>query len=271
VPLPCVGVGAAASQACGGVGPEALQQPVAGRVATGGGHQRLVHQRWQHPDHAVAAGAAGGTDRLDRVVVEVGREYPQPVEQGALLVAEQVIAPVDRGPQRAVPRQSRAGTGRQQLEALVKEFQERGWREAAHAGGRQLDRQRQPIQPLAQRRHRRGVGVGQRKARRGVRGTVDEQAHGVVPGSGGRPGRCLPAGNGQRLDLVADLAGDAEDLPAGGQHPQLVTSRQQVRDDRSGLGDHVLAVVDQQQTLQLAGCVAEAVPHRAGRLGADAE
>jgi hypothetical protein len=170
-----------------------------------------------------------------------------------------------------VPRQDRPGAGGQQLEALVEELQERGRREAAHARGRQLDRQRQPIEPLAQRRHRRGVGVGQGEARRGVRRSVGEQAHSVVPAGGGRAGGCLPAGNGQRLDLVADLAGDAEDLPAGGQHPQRAADRQQVGEERSRLGDHVLAVVDQQQALQLEGCVAEAFPHGAGRLGADAE
>jgi hypothetical protein len=79
------------------------------------------------------------------------------------------------------------------------------------------------------------------------------------------------AGDRQRLDLVADLAGDAEDLSAGGQHPQQAAGREQVGDELGGLGDHVLAVVDQQQTVQLARRVAEAVTHGARRLRADAE
>jgi hypothetical protein len=82
----------------------------------------------------------------------------------SLVVVEQLVTPVDRAAQRAVPRQSGTGAGREQLEALVEMLHKLSRPEAAHPSGGQLDRQWQPVEPLAQRRHGRCDGVGERKA-----------------------------------------------------------------------------------------------------------
>jgi hypothetical protein len=52
--------------------------------------------------------------------------------------------------------------------------------QTAHPGCGQLDRQRQPIQPPAQRRHGGAEGVGEYEIRRGHARAVNEQAHRIV-------------------------------------------------------------------------------------------
>ena len=165
-----------------------------------------------------------------------------------------------------MPRRSGTGAGRQQFEALVKVLHKLGRAEAAHPGGGQLDRQRQPVQPLAQRRHGRGDGVGEREAGRHGRRTVDKQAHRIVRPGVGSPAGVQLGGHGQRLHLVADLAGHAERFAAGGEHPQRSAGGQQAGDDLGRFGDHVLAVVHYQQAARLACHLTQDVAQRASRL-----
>ncbi len=170
-----------------------------------------------------------------------------------------------------MPRRSGPGAGRQQLEALIEVLHQISRAEAAHPGGGQLDRQRQPVEPLAQRRHGRGDGVGEREAgRRGGR-TVDEQPHRIVGSGGGGPAGVTLDGHGQRLHLVADLTGHAERLAAGGEHPELATGGQQVGDDLGGFSNHVLAVVHHQQAAHLARHLSQDVAQQPSRLRHDTQ
>ena len=82
-----------------------------------------------------------------------------------------------------------------------------------------------------------------------VPGPVREQRHRLRPR---RLSQVVQIWQGQRRQPVPGLTGHPQRLPAGGQHPHIITSRQQPRTQRRGRADHVLAVVQQQQHL-LAG------------------
>jgi hypothetical protein len=55
-------------------------------------------------------------------------------------------------------------------------------------------------------------------------------------------------------------AGHAQRLAAGGEHRESVAGGEQVGDDLGGFGDHVLAVVHQQQAAHAADRLPQHVP-----------
>jgi hypothetical protein len=120
------------------VGTDRFQQPVATGGAPDRGHEGLVDEPRQHGDHRRLV----GVDRDDGCEVEVGRKDAEPVEQRAFVVVEMVVAPIDRGPQGAVPGRRGASPGRQQFEAPVQVGHELLRPERAHPRGGQFDRQR---------------------------------------------------------------------------------------------------------------------------------
>ena len=97
------------------------------------------------------------------------------------------------------------------------------------AGGDQLERERQPVERLADR----GDLVGRLDPRAGGARAGDEQRHGLVP-------------QRERLDRVDVLAVEAQRAPARDQAAQAGRAAQQLGDERRGVVD-VLEVVEQQQ------------------------
>ena len=88
-------------------------------------------------------------DRLHGVEGPPAGEDGERAEHAARRVVEQVVAPVDRRAQRALPLGQVARAARQQREALVEPLQQLRSARAADAGGGQLDGQRQPVQAPA--------------------------------------------------------------------------------------------------------------------------
>ena len=88
---------------------------------------------------------------------------------------EQRIGPVDGRLQGLLPRQGGAASPGQQAEPLVEAVVQGAERQRAQPGGGQLDGQRQPVQPRADRHHQRGGLLVERQAGALRPGPVDEQ------------------------------------------------------------------------------------------------
>jgi hypothetical protein len=110
----------------------------------------------------------------------------------------------------------------------------------------QLDRQRHPVQPAHQPRHISAVLAGQREPGIGRPGPVGEQRHRLRPGGATGLTRNLHRPPGQP---VPRLTRDPQRLPAGRQHPHVITGLQQARAQLRGRADHVLAVTQHHQQL----------------------
>ncbi len=82
---------------------------------------------------------------------------PSRRKQALLCRIEQVVAPLDRGAQRALPLGQVAGAAGEQVEALAEPRQDRLRRQELHARSRELERERQPVEPARRSlRPRRG-------------------------------------------------------------------------------------------------------------------
>ena len=93
----------------------------------------------------------------------------------ALLVVEQVVAPVDQRAQRLLARQRRAIAAGQQTEAIGQPRRDLLDRQRAHARGGQLERERNAVEALADAGDRRRVVVGDRERRLRRQRALDEQ------------------------------------------------------------------------------------------------
>ena len=116
-----LGLAARLGQALGGVLAHRLQQPVAPRA--GGAlvhlHQRLVDQPRQQVEHRVRGEAVARADRLGGLQRPAAGEDRQPPQQRPLRLGQQVVAPVERRPQRLLARQRGPAAAGQQPEAVV--------------------------------------------------------------------------------------------------------------------------------------------------------
>ena len=157
-------------------------------------------------------------------------EHREPREQPPFVVEQQVVAPVDDGAQGLVARQRRAAPTGEHTEPVVEQTDELVQRQYPESGRRQLQRERQMIEPAAQLGDDRlRVGVDrERGAHR--RAAIGEQLDGGV--------------DVEPTDREQRLAGHPERLTAGGDHHQIRDLAEQRLDDGRGLGDDVLAVVE---------------------------
>ena len=173
-------------------------------------------------------------------------EHAQPGEQRLLAGGQQAEAPVQGVAQGLLPLGQVPGPAGQQAEPLVKPRRQGLRRQQPDPGRGQLDGQRQPVQPAADLRDRRRVAAGQLEARvRGVR-PLGEQAHrGVAPQLFGVRGRA-GGRDRQRRHRELVLAGQPQHRPAGHQHHQARSGRQQPGQQRSR-PQHLLEIVQRQQ------------------------
>jgi hypothetical protein len=105
----------------------------------------------------------------------------------------------------------------------------------SHPRRRQLDRQRDAVQPAADLRDRRPAFGGQHELRSRLARALGEELHGVTLSHG--------------RDAQHHLAGDSQRLPARRQDPQPGTVGQERRYQAGAGVVEVLAVVDYQQAL----------------------
>ena len=170
----------------------------------------------------MSTATAGGRRRRRRPLRPLERaaaaEDGQSGEEPLFVGREQVVRPGDHRPQRLLSRVGVAA-GREQVESLRDPLQDLGGCEHAHAGGGELERQRQVVEPAAQ--------LGNRLLRLDAR-----------PGAEQLDRLRL----GESRHRVDDLALDAQQLPAGDEQAQVRTGPQQRRQLDRRL-DHLLQVV----------------------------
>jgi hypothetical protein len=218
---------------------DGLKQPVPGAAPIAGhDHQRPVYQADQQGEHILGRHAVPGTDGFGGLEGEAVGVHGQPPQHHAFGLGQQVPAPVDRCPERLLSRRDATMPGCQQAEPVVQPRHQLVHAQCPHAGGRELQGQRNAIKSPAEYGHGVGVVGTQREPRRRRCRSCDEELDGT--------------GLLQRWNHEDDLAGEPEWLPAGSQDAQLGRGPQQRRRQFGDRLDHVLAVVQQQQQQTLA-------------------
>lgn len=121
--------------------------------------------------------------------------------------------------------------------------------DAEHGGarGRQLDRERQPVEPATHRCHQREAAFIQRKARIGRTRARREQLHGARVHRIARVGVGVGSGHVERRHRAHALAMDAQRLAAGREHAQPVVGIGQRARDPGGVVEQVFAIVEHEQ------------------------
>jgi hypothetical protein len=170
-----------------------------------------------------------------------------------------------------VPSRKIAPGAAQQLEASGQSVTQRLGREQREPACRELDGQREPVEPATDVRDRVGVLVGQGEVRADRPGALDEQLDSVVPSDHiGRSGFASHRRQAEWIDSYDLLEPDAKRLSAGDQNGDAGTIGQQLGDDPGRLR-HLLEVVEQEEHLAIAKAFDELIAERPlGRL-ADAE
>ena len=229
-----------------------LEKPVArlsGAVV--GDDERLVDQLAEDVEHVDGIECVADQDRFGRDDVATAGEDREPVEGVAFELAQQVVRPVDGAPERLLPFERGAAAAREELEALVEPVDKVVRCHRTHTCGRQLDRERDPVEPPAQLRDRVRVLGREREVVLRVAGPVDEQVLGF---------RAVERPHGDDL-----FSGHRQALAAGCKHRDLRTSLRDAVDDACRRVEQVLAVVEDHQR----ALVREVVEH--DRVGAGAE
>jgi hypothetical protein len=147
---------------------------------------------------------------------------PEKIAERSLVLGQELVAPRDRRPERSLALGGVAGASREQRQPLLKPLEELAGREESDPGRRELDRERQPIEPGADRGHRLPLGLVDRWARIRHTGTLDEQ-----------PDRVLFT---QGSDGVLALGSHVQRLAAGGDQVQRGCGRRKLGHLRGGLG-----------------------------------
>ena len=160
----------------GRVLPDRLQhgEPESTAVELGPADQAVVHERAQDLEH-VEVGAADGLGGLQR---PPAREHRQPGEQPLLVGVEELVAPRDRGLQRALAFGEIASAAGEHRQALLESRRQRVQIEDPHPAPRELERERQAVEPCHDLRQRGRLLPGDPEPGPRGRGAFDEQLHG---------------------------------------------------------------------------------------------
>ena len=221
-------------------------------------HERAIDQHREQVEHVGGVELVAGRDTLGGCQRERAAEDAEPAEQALLVGLEHLVAPGEHSIDRAVAlgRRSRrlAQEARIELEPLgdLADRQDRDSRRG------ELDRQRHPVEPLADAAHAfpNTGSVGIERGRR-LAGPLHEQRHGAVVRVVGPTCAWLGGVAGREPGHAPDLlARDAQRLAAGRDHSQRRGPLEQRHDQLGTSLDDLLAVVEREQ-------------HRLGKLASE--
>ena len=225
-----------------------FQQPVPRLGAVVGDDERTRHQAREQLEHLVAVDRITRAHRFGGLERAPSREHRQAAQQPLLGLAQQVVGPVDRGAERLVALARDPPATRQEPEVEAPDDLAR-----VHRGdpcGGELDRQRHTVEAPAHRHDVASIGVVNREVGLHCPGPLREQAHCVT--IVGRRDAGVVVGKPQRRDHQDLLAADVEAFAAGREHPHSRTSGFDRGDEAGHRGQHVLAIVEDQQQLLIA-------------------
>jgi hypothetical protein len=162
-------------------------------VARQHGDQRAVDQHVERIEHRPGVDSLlVGSDLLRHLQGAAADHHSQAAEHGLLRFVEKPVAPLERRAQSLLACRRRAvAVSRQQPQPVAHRACEAVNAEHRGACRGELDGQRQAVDRVADRHHRRQVGIGERKAGVGRLRAVDEQCHcaagkGVIDAGAGR-------------------------------------------------------------------------------------
>ena len=247
------------------IGPDRVEHPDPYVASVGGsrGQHAAVEERGDHVQRLRARLAVVGADHLRRFEGRAARERRKSPEHAPLILVEEVVAPVDRPAERPVPLGQVASAALKHLEPRREPAQQGLRREELEPSCRELDRKRQPVEPVADLRDGRRVVVRHAEARVSAVSALDEQRHGgvlrqalevLVEGPRSR----------ERWNCQLALPAHTEGCSAGREDGEPRTPLEQPR-DRRGLAHDVLEVVEQEQRVRVDEGVAEGVEARLTR------
>ena len=210
-------------------------------AAVRGPHEALVDERAEpiddvHPGQGVDADA----DLFD-VLDPRRREHGQDLEQRPLVVVEQLVAPGDRGAERPLAVGQVARSAPKDIESSSEAVAQLRRREQAKPRGRELDRERQPVESRADLADDRSRVVVEAEAWPRLSSALDEEGD---RGGGHRAGGAAwqrERRHGQEL-----LAADPQCLAARHQECELRTLPDQLR-GVVGCRHHLLEVVEHEE------------------------
>ena len=179
-------------------------------------------------------------------------EHRQAAQQHPLRFGQQIVTPVDQRLQGLLARQRGATATGQQPEAVVQPRGNLFHHEHAHPRRRQLDRQRNAIEPRADLGERRGIRVRDRKRGLHRARPFREQLHCFILDELVQRWQLTRVGRRQRGHAEKRLAGNPERLAAAGQNAQLRVGMQQRVGQLGACVDQVLAIIQYQQHILIA-------------------
>ena len=127
-----------------------LEQVVA-RDAVAGFHddERLVDERGHAVENVFDLERCAGAHGLRRLERKAPGEHGESTQQLLFAMVEQAVAPIHRAAQRAMPRQRRATSARQQTKGVVQSSGDLVGRQHAHARRREFDGERNSVESFA--------------------------------------------------------------------------------------------------------------------------
>jgi hypothetical protein len=206
-----------------------------------GDDERLVDEPREQVDDPAALDRSAGADALRGVEREPAGEDREPAEEDALGARQEVVAPGDRPPQRLLARQRGPAAGGEHVEAVGQARRDLGGRERGRACGRELERERHPVQAPAQLGHgggrvRAGLEAGVRR-----RGAVGEEPRGL------RVADVVALGERERRHAPRHLARAVQRLAARRQQAHGGRAEEHRLGEVRAGRDEVLAIVEHEQ------------------------
>ncbi len=201
-------------------------------------------------------------DGTDARQVEAAGEHRRGAQQRPFVVGQQVVGPLDGVAQRELTLRTRCAA-LQQAEPVGESVPDLDRTHRSHACRREFDAERQPVDRLADLRHRRrGLRVLELEVVAGRAGPFDEEGDGI----GGH------AALGRQRRYGGDrLARNADGLARGRQDLRVPSSAEDRLDRSSGRIPEVLAVVDDEQHPPSGDRVGDGVDQRHVALRRDAQ
>jgi hypothetical protein len=245
-------------------------ESAAGAPAFRSPEQVLVEQAHQPAQHRGGFAAGGTQDGLRRLDLPAPGEDRQTPEELLLVGIEEVVTQVDGRPQRPMARRRVAAAAREELERVLEPAQHLVPLEQLHAGGGQLDGERQAVEARGDRRDRGGVRVGELEVRPHRGRALDEQLDRRGLQDPIRPAGRVQVREGQCRHRELVLTGEAKARPARRQHLEAGTVPQKLGHERRSRRK-VLEVVEHEEQPPTPQEVLELVDQRAPALFAQAQ
>ena len=208
---------------------------------------RAVDQRREEVRDARRVNAVARTHLLHRLEAERRRKHGEAAEERLLRLAEQLVAPADDALERALPFGDHLGPAAEQRKAIGEALRDLAGRERPEPGCRELEPERQTVEPRAHLRDRAERRLVQLERPGDELRTLQKEPHGgglrelVEAGVLGR--------QAQRRNLDDGLARDAEWLAAGREEPYPRARRQERSRKLADGSGEVLTVVENEHEL----------------------